>query len=254
MKLMRPKLTSAHAIALLALFVSLSGTVYAAGGINGTSILKASIPGNRLKKDSLSGAQVNEDLLGTVPKAASADKASEANTAKVASEANTAKVASEANTAKVAGEAKVANEAKTSKIANEAVTAQSASNTLALGGIPASGYQRSCQRGTVKGFVTLNTAGINDETGYFAEPGFSCSDQSPEFRRGAGPGSYFVRFPGAAPEAALVSAATNGEPIAAKVRKQLADPIFGGETFLIQVFNTTNDDMVDNFTFTLVVM
>jgi hypothetical protein len=68
-KIKLPKITSAHAIALLALFVALGGTVYAASGaINGKVIRKGSIPGNRLKRDGIGGIQVNESSLATVPR------------------------------------------------------------------------------------------------------------------------------------------------------------------------------------------
>jgi hypothetical protein len=61
------------AVALLALFVALSGTGYAALKVNGRDIRKGSIPGNRLKTNSVGGRQVNEARLGTVPGARNAD-------------------------------------------------------------------------------------------------------------------------------------------------------------------------------------
>jgi hypothetical protein len=61
------------AVALLALFVALSGTGYAAVKLNGRDFKKGSIPGNRLTKNSVGGRQVNEARLGTVPRARNAD-------------------------------------------------------------------------------------------------------------------------------------------------------------------------------------
>jgi hypothetical protein len=60
------------AVALLALFVALTGTGYAALKVNGRDIKKGSIPGNRLKKNGVGGRQVNEARLGTVPRARNA--------------------------------------------------------------------------------------------------------------------------------------------------------------------------------------
>jgi hypothetical protein len=108
----------ATAIAVLALFVALGGSVYAAkrAKINGRAIRAGSIPGNRLKPHSvaanrlkphsipasllqpgvipqvaadapLTGADINELTLGQVPSAAHADSA---DTAKSAIDAQTA--------------------------------------------------------------------------------------------------------------------------------------------------------------------
>jgi hypothetical protein len=72
-------------VALLALFVALGGSVYAASKINGTSIKKNSLPGNRIKKDSVTGKQVNESTLATVPSATNATNAANATNALTAS-------------------------------------------------------------------------------------------------------------------------------------------------------------------------
>jgi hypothetical protein len=84
-------------VALLALFVALGGSVYAASKIDGHSIRKKSLPGNRIKPHSipanrlkpgvlkgarltgpLTGAEINEVTLGQVPSAAHADFADNA--------------------------------------------------------------------------------------------------------------------------------------------------------------------------------
>jgi hypothetical protein len=64
----RSRFGSAHAIALLALFVGLFGTAYAATKINGKNIKNASIPGKKLKANTVTGAKVNESTLagGTI--------------------------------------------------------------------------------------------------------------------------------------------------------------------------------------------
>src|SRR5262245_47440253 len=66
-------LSPSMAVSLLALFVALSGTSYAALKLNGKSIKKGTIPANRLKANSVIGRQVNEARLGQVPSARNAD-------------------------------------------------------------------------------------------------------------------------------------------------------------------------------------
>ena len=58
LKALRRRLTFANVVAVMALFVALSGTVYAAGKISGTQIKKSSEPGNRIKKQTITGTQV----------------------------------------------------------------------------------------------------------------------------------------------------------------------------------------------------
>ena len=70
-------------VAIVALFMALGGTSYAAIKITGKNVANSTLTGldvkNRSlgaqehKPDSLGGAQINEALLGTVPKAADAD-------------------------------------------------------------------------------------------------------------------------------------------------------------------------------------
>lgn len=75
-------------VAVTALVVAMAGTGYAASKINGSSIKKNSVPGNRIEANSLGGKQVNESKLGTVPSAAQADSATNAETAQASSDAN----------------------------------------------------------------------------------------------------------------------------------------------------------------------
>lgn len=86
-----PRPSASMIIALLALFVALGGTVYAASSINGKSVKKNSLPGNRIKQktvtgnrlktNTVTGKQINEATLGKVPAAATADTATSALTA-----------------------------------------------------------------------------------------------------------------------------------------------------------------------------
>jgi hypothetical protein len=72
---LKRRLSFANVVALIALFVALGGSVYAANKISGKTIKKGSEPGNRLKKNSVTGKQVNESSLGAVPSANSAQSA-----------------------------------------------------------------------------------------------------------------------------------------------------------------------------------
>ena len=93
-----PRPSPSMIVALLALFVAMGGTVYAASTINGKTIKKNSLPGNRIKKktvtgnrlknNTVTGTQVNEATLGKVPSAATADTATTATTATTALSAN----------------------------------------------------------------------------------------------------------------------------------------------------------------------
>jgi len=56
-------------VALLALFVALAGTAYAAQSINGGAIKKQTIGGGKLKQKTLTGFQINTNKLGVVPAA-----------------------------------------------------------------------------------------------------------------------------------------------------------------------------------------
>src|SRR5688572_22563566 len=87
---LRPRLTFANVLSVIALFVALGGSVYAASQINGKSIRKNSIPSNRLKKNSVTGVQVREVRLGQVPRAARAATAASAAQAANAAHANDA--------------------------------------------------------------------------------------------------------------------------------------------------------------------
>jgi hypothetical protein len=63
-------------VALIALFVALAGTAYAAQTINGGAIKKQTIGGGKLKQKTLTGFQINTNKLGVVPSAKSAIRAS----------------------------------------------------------------------------------------------------------------------------------------------------------------------------------
>lgn len=78
-------------IAMIALFVALGGTGYAASQLNGKSLKNNSVPGKKLKNktitgakvkpDALTGTEIKESTLGTVPSATSAVNATNAGNA-----------------------------------------------------------------------------------------------------------------------------------------------------------------------------
>jgi hypothetical protein len=59
----------AMVVAIIALFVALAGTAYAAQTINGGAIKKQTIGGGKLKHKTLTGYQINTNKLGVVPAA-----------------------------------------------------------------------------------------------------------------------------------------------------------------------------------------
>lgn len=72
---LRTRITFANVTALLALFVALGGSVYAAGKLNGSKVKRGSLPGNRIVPNSVKGKQVREGSLGQVPRAGVANAA-----------------------------------------------------------------------------------------------------------------------------------------------------------------------------------
>jgi hypothetical protein len=61
------------AVALLALFVALGGTGYAAAKLNGRNLVDHSVKGRKLAHNTLTGTQIKESALGRVPSAADSD-------------------------------------------------------------------------------------------------------------------------------------------------------------------------------------
>ncbi|HVQ58267.1 MAG TPA: hypothetical protein VMS60_05090 [Solirubrobacterales bacterium] len=150
MNRLRSNLTVANAIALIALFASLGGTVYAAGGFSGKEIRKGSIPADRLVPGSIGGAQIDEASLGQVPSAARADKAARAEQAERAESAGRAEEAQRAQTAAQAASADLADVASLVPRADVAATADDA---LTLAGLSASELEKPCGPSSIKGWV-----------------------------------------------------------------------------------------------------
>ncbi len=92
--------TPALVLAIVALFVALGGTGYAAASLSGKTIRPGSIPGNRVTPNALGGVQINESRLGVVPAAKLAQAAGTARSAERADSARSADSASSADSAK----------------------------------------------------------------------------------------------------------------------------------------------------------
>jgi len=86
-------------VAIVALFVALGGTGYAAATLSGRDIQKRSIPANRVVNNSLGGGQINESKLGPVPVAQQALTAQTAASATHAAQADSATSATSADSA-----------------------------------------------------------------------------------------------------------------------------------------------------------
>src|SRR3954453_3551691 len=71
--------SASTAVALLALFVALGGTGYAAVAINGKNIKARTITGKKFKNNTLTGRQIRESRLATVPRVGVATTARTAN-------------------------------------------------------------------------------------------------------------------------------------------------------------------------------
>jgi hypothetical protein len=100
-------------IAVIALFVALGGTGYAATKVNGKNLKRNTVPGKALKNravtggkvanDTITGRQVRESTLGRVPSATSATTAGSATTAAAAATATRADTAGSAAPSGTAG-------------------------------------------------------------------------------------------------------------------------------------------------------
>lgn len=102
-------------VAIVALFVALGGTGYAAATLSGRDIQRRSIPGNRIMNNALGGGQINESKLGVVPAARESLTAQSAVSATTAASATTAESAQTAQNAQNAVNAQSAQSAQDSQ-------------------------------------------------------------------------------------------------------------------------------------------
>jgi hypothetical protein len=162
-------------VALLALFVALGGSGYAAVTFSGKNIKNATIAGKKLKRNTVTGRQVRESTLATVPSARSA----------------TLLAGQGANAFLPAG--------------------GTAADSLKLAGLsPTSFVRRECDQsnGQIKGVVTI-TASAGFPGTFTPVAGYNCSGQSIEARR-LSMGRYEVRFNGSPATEALATPRVTG--------------------------------------------
>src|SRR4051794_40751823 len=177
-----------NAIALLALFVALGGTGYAAVAINGKQLKNGTVSGKKLKRNTLTGREVKESKLATVPSAARAASAASADTAGTAS------------------------------------TADTATNAVTLDGFDSTAFTRgdcATNNGAIHGYARIAaSAGFSSTfTTTGVESAYNCSGQSVEARR-IGGGFYEVRFNGTSP--GLVVGTTMQIPSASPSDRRIA--------------------------------
>jgi hypothetical protein len=118
----------------------------------------------------------------------------------------------------------------------KAPAAGMADNALALGGVPASGYQGSCKPGAIKGSLVIDTSAISSTT-YTPVTGFNCTGGAVQVRKTATVGEYEVQFVGSDSGSALASAGTT----------TTGGGIFPGDAIVVQAQKTpsTNDGEFD---------
>ncbi len=82
---MRPRVSFANVISVLALFVALGGSAYAfhlgKNSVGSKQLKKNAVSGAKVKNNSLTGSDINEATLGIVPSAAQAVQATHADNA-----------------------------------------------------------------------------------------------------------------------------------------------------------------------------
>lgn len=129
--------SASFVLAIVALFVALGGTSYAAVTLNGKEIQKNSIPANRIKANVLGTAQINENKLGVVPQAShatSADTAVNATNADNAANATNAVNATNATNATSAQNSQTLQGRDATKFLANSVRVVSNQVTVATGG------------------------------------------------------------------------------------------------------------------------
>jgi hypothetical protein len=180
-KLSRP--SPAMVVALIALFVALGGSGYAATKFNPKVIKNNTVPGKKLKNNSLPGQKLrNNSVTGR--------KINEATMLTVPSATNAERFGGQLPGAFLEAGATAANSQKLTGLE------------------PTSFVRRECDQsnGQNKGVLTL-TASPTFSATFIPVPGYNCSGQTIEARR-LGMGRYEVRFNGSPSTQAVVTPST----------------------------------------------
>jgi hypothetical protein len=186
-------------VALLALFVALSGSSYAAVKIGARDIKRGAVGTRAIANNSVRSADIHN---ATVSGADVAD-----NSLTNADIDNTNLSAQTAESANTATRATTATSANTATNATNATNATSADNADKLDGLDSADFTRpSCtsQTGALKGSVTIAASPAFSGT-FTPVSGYNCSGQSIEARR-LSMGRYEVRFNGSPATQAVATA------------------------------------------------
>lgn len=169
-RLLNTRPSPAMVVALLALFVALGGSGYAA-----VQLKNGSVPGKKLKRNSVTGKQVKESTLKTVPQARSAGLLAGQSAGDFLPKNGTA-----VNSQKLGGLPR------------------------------SSFVRRECdvETGQIKGVVTV-TASPTFPSAFTEVPGYNCSGQPIDVRR-LSMGRYEVRFNGNPGTAAMMTPRETG--------------------------------------------
>jgi len=228
-------------IALIALFISLGGTVYAAAKIDGRTIRKGSIPANRLKVESLTGAQINESTLGPVPMVQRAEEASRALRVERAASAANADTAARAQIATTAAKADKAAEAE--EVVNTELATR-AEDAGTLGGRSPASFLQRCEPGAVKAAILVDASGAVPTV-----TGFNCRgsvEVRPVLERPGVSieGEYFVRLDGL----------FGGRAVSSAFGINSVSTVSGtGPVFRVRTFNVVSDELIARESFEMVV-
>jgi hypothetical protein len=189
-RLLSKRPTPAMIVALLALFVALGGSSYAAVKIGARDIQRGAVGTRAIANNSVRSADIhNATVSGADVKDDSLTNADIDNTHLSAKSAETAAHAATASSASTAS------------------NATNAGNAGKLDGLDSTAFTRpacTSQTGALKGIVTIAASPAFSGT-FTAVPGYNCSGQSVEARR-LGMGRYEVRFNGSPATQAVATA------------------------------------------------
>jgi hypothetical protein len=189
-RLLSKRPTPAMIVALLALFVALGGSSYAAVKIGARDIQRGAVGTRAIANNSVRSADIHDATVsGADVKDDSLTNADIDNTHLSAKSAETAAHAATASSASTAS------------------NATNAGNAGKLDGLDSTAFTRpacTSQTGALKGNVTIAASPAFSGT-FTAVPGYNCSGQSVEARR-LGMGRYEVRFNGSPATQAVATA------------------------------------------------
>jgi hypothetical protein len=189
-RLLSKRPTPAMIVALLALFVALGGSSYAAVKIGARDIQRGAVGTRAIANNSVRSADIHDATVsGADVKDDSLTNADIDNTHLSAKSAETAAHAATASSASTAS------------------NATNAGNAGKLDGLDSTAFTRpacTSQTGALKGNVTITASPAFSGT-FTVVPGYNCSGQSVEARR-LGMGRYEVRFNGSPATQAVATA------------------------------------------------